>query len=109
MKDAARFALAIATVLSATALDAQQRSASEARYVAESGTLPVRARRHEHVPSPQSASLEALDPSGDAVVFASDASADDSTTNRFGVADANADGRTREGESSRWIADSPVP
>lgn len=109
MKDAARFALAIAAILSATALDAQQRSASEARYVAESGALSVRAPQPERVPPPQSMGLAALDGSGDAFVFASEASADDFPTNQVDFADPNEDDRTRDGGSSRFMADSPVP
>lgn len=49
MKDAARFALAIAAILSATALDAQQRSASEASSEAESET-PTVPSRTEYAP-----------------------------------------------------------
>lgn len=65
MKDAARFALAIAAILSATALDAHQTSASQASYATESGTLTVRSGQPDD-PTPQKpASLAELDSDGE--------------------------------------------
>lgn len=50
MKDAARFALAIAAILSATALDAQQTRVRSANHETEASPLTVRSRQPDDAP-----------------------------------------------------------
>ena len=107
MNDAARFALAIAAILSATALDAHQRSASEASYAIASGTLTVRSSQPDDLPLPKPASLEALASDGGGSVSASDAWAHAALTDEFDHADM--DGRTGGSELDRSIANTTVP
>jgi len=105
MKDAARFALAIAAILSATALDAQQSGSSEASYQTQEGTLTVRSAQPDDPPPPKPGSLQELDTDGDGFVSESEAAANNALTNEFDHADENKDGRISSNELSRWIAD----
>ena len=105
MKDAARFALAIAAILSATALDAQQSGSSEATYQTEEGTLTVRSSQPDDPPPPKPSGLDELDSNGDGVLTESEASANIALTNEFIHADWNKDGRITRNELDNWIAE----
>lgn len=105
MKDAARFALAIAAILSVTALDAQQAGSSEATYETEEGTLTVRSSQPDDPPPPKPGSLEELDSNGDGVLSEAEASANIALINEFIHADWNKDGRINRTELENWIAD----
>ncbi len=105
MNDPARFALAIAAILSATALDAQQTGSSEASYPIDTGTLTVRSSQPDDPPPPKPAGIAELDRDGDGFVSSAEASANDALTNEFDHADMNKDGRISERELTTWIAD----
>ena len=102
MKDAARLALAIAAILSATALDAQQ---SEATYQTDEGTLTVRSSQPDDPPPPKPSGLDELDSNGDGVLTESEASANIALTNEFIHADWNKDGKITRSELDNWIAE----
>lgn len=101
MKAQSRLVLAVVAILSATALDAQQRD-RETRYPTGSGELIVRSGQPNDPAPPKPAGVDELDTDGDGKVSRSEASANHALINEFDHADLNRDGLVTATELDRW-------
>jgi hypothetical protein len=99
MKAQSRLVLALAAILSATALDAQQ---SEGRYPTESGELIVRSSQPTYDPPPKPGSIDELDTNGDGLISRAEASSNHALINEFDHADLNRDDNISAAELSKW-------